>query len=85
MHERNHASKKVLDEWACQRDRMPEGISSRFQRKPTKVRELRSEDIMVVQDDNYSFLIFSVALQGTGDRSKCSMDEVLGPAFIPSP
>lgn len=56
---------------------MSERISSRFQRKPTNVRELRSEDAMMVQDDNYSFLIFSVALQGTGDKG-----QVTGPNAV---
>lgn len=39
----------------------------------------------MVQDDQYSFLIFNMYLQGTGDRPKCSSSEVLGLPFLPFP
>lgn len=32
---------------------------------------------MIAQDDQYSFLIFSVYVQGTGERFNCSRGEVL--------
>lgn len=35
----------------------------------------------MVQGDHYLFLIFNVYLQGTGDRPKCSLGEVLGLPF----
>lgn len=50
-----------------------------------KCEELRSGDAMMAQDDKCSFLIFSVDVQGTGDRSNCSTGEVLGLPSLTSP